>query len=46
MARENEYFCYIGENCLDVFVEKTDEIFGNLGSFPRKKTGANDEKEK
>ena len=30
---ENEYFCYIEEDCLDVFVEKIDEIFSDCGTF-------------
>ena len=37
MVLENEYFCYIGEDCLDVFVEKMDEILTNFATFPRKK---------
>lgn len=34
---ENEYFCYIEEDCLDVFVEKIDEIFSDCGTFWEKK---------
>ena len=32
---EYEYFCYIGEDCLDVFVEKMDKNLTNFGIFLR-----------
>ena len=43
---EYEYFCYIGEDCLDVFVEKMDKNLTNFGIFLRKHMLAmtNDEK--
>ena len=31
----NEYFCYIGDDCLDVFVKMMDEILTNFTTFPR-----------
>ena len=34
---ENEYFYYIGEDCLDVFVERMDEILTNFATFERTK---------
>ena len=43
---EYEYFCYIGEDCLDVFVEKMDKNLTNFGIFLRKHmlSMTNDEK--
>ena len=38
IGHENEYFCYIGEDYLDVVVEKMDEIKTNFANFPRKKS--------
>ena len=42
------YFCYIGEDCLDVSVKKMNEILTNFETFLRKKMLAmtNDEKMK
>ena len=31
----NKYFCYIGDDCLDVFVKMMDEILTNFTTFPR-----------
>lgn len=31
----NEYFCYIGDDCLDVFVKMMDEILTKFTTFPR-----------
>lgn len=33
MGRENEYFSYTGEDCLDVFVKNLDEILSDFASF-------------
>ena len=37
MTCENEYFCYIGKDSLDVFVRKMDEILANFAVFQRRK---------
>ena len=31
--KKNEYFCYRGEDCLDVFAEKMDKILSNFAKF-------------
>ena len=33
MGRENEYFSYTGEDCLDVFVKNLDEILSDFANF-------------
>ena len=35
-CENDEYFCYKGEDCLDVFVEKMNKILDNFAHFPRK----------
>lgn len=45
IERENEYFCYIGEDCSDVFVGKMDGTSTNFATFLRENsTMTNDEK--
>ena len=36
MGHENAYFCYIGNDCLDVFAKKIYENLPNFATFPRK----------
>ena len=44
IERENEYFCYIGEDCLDVFIEKMDGTSSNFATLlQRNSTVAIDE---
>ena len=46
VGRRDEYFCYIGERFLDVFVEQMDEILCGFATFLRQImiTKTNDQK--
>ena len=37
LSLKNENFCYIGENCLDVFDKKMDDILHDFATFSRQK---------